>query len=190
MTASNALIPSGDRWQSLLGSSTGERHGPEQDGRHRDLQDQRPPGRQRSLPGRHLRARARQEVQPEPAPDHHRPLVEGRHPDRSRSGVAQPLQDHQHRQRDHAARHGVDERHLRQRRDDRRVRAARRRLHQGRPLHLQVPQRQQHRERVPRGDLPAHHGRRAHPGVQPALLRRDARARDRRARCATAAICR
>ena len=64
---------------------------------------------------------------------------QGRHPDRPGSGLAQPLQDHQHRQRDHAPRHGVDQRHLRQRRDDRRVRAARRRLHQGRPLHLQVP---------------------------------------------------
>ena len=48
-------------------------------------------------------------------------------------------QDHQHRQVDHAARHGLDQRHLRQRRADRRVRAARRRLHQDRPQHLQVP---------------------------------------------------
>ena len=70
----------------------------------------------------------------EPPHDHHRPVVASADIQIDQESVSRNhCQDHQHRQVDHAARHGLDQRHLRQRRADRRVRAARRRLHQDRP---------------------------------------------------------
>ena len=131
------------------------------------------------MPRRHLRHGAGQEVQPEHGVAGGRAVVEMRHPDRSGIDLAQSLEDREHGQVDPDPRSGIDERHVRQRRAGRRIRAARRRSDQDRPHDLQVPHGRQHRERLPRGDLPADDRRRPDADLQQALLHGHARTRDR-----------
>ena len=150
-----------------------------EDGRHQHQPHHRPAGREGGLPGRDLRLGAGEEVQPQLVVAGDRSIVKMRYPDRPGVDLAQSLEDREHRQVDPGARSRLDQRHLRQRRADRRVRAARRRSDQDRPHDLQVPDRRQHRERLPRRDLPPDDDRRPHADLQQALFPGDDRARDR-----------
>jgi len=109
---------------------------------------ERPAGKGR-MPRRHLRTRARAQIQPRDPPTSSsavRPRGEIQIDQESvfRAINAKIINN---RQIDHPARSRLDQRHLRQRSADRRVRAARRRLHQDRADDFQVPLGRQHRER-------------------------------------------